>query len=90
MIPEPSLAVASDVPVWQRLGELLVGAGKLSQRDLDRAIAAREELGGRLEAVLTQLGLVSEIDVAQARSSILGVRYSTGIDAIGGSARRER
>jgi general secretion pathway protein E len=54
-------------------GELLVQAGKLSARDLERALAARQEMGGSLGLVLTQLGLVAEADVAQARSRALGI-----------------
>ena len=57
------------------IGNLLVHNGKLASRDLDRAIAAGEELRGRLSDVLVQLGLVSEIDVAQARSVLLGLPF---------------
>jgi general secretion pathway protein E len=57
------------------IGNLLVQTGKLSVRDLERAIAAGEELRGRLSHVLVQLGLVSEVDVAQARSSLLGLPF---------------
>lgn len=56
-----------------RLGELLVQAGKLSARDLDRALSAQQEMGGMLGRVLVRLGLVSESDVAQALSSQLGI-----------------
>jgi len=47
-----------------RIGELLVQAGKLSPRDLDRAVSAQQEMGGMLGRVLIRLGLVSEVDVA--------------------------
>jgi general secretion pathway protein E len=57
------------------IGNLLVQTGKLAARDLERAIAAGEELRGRLSDVLVQLGLVSEIDVAQARSVLLGLPF---------------
>lgn len=52
--------------VRPRLGELLVAAGKLSARDLDRALAAQVEMGGLLGQVLARLGLVSESDVGHA------------------------
>ena len=42
-----------------QLGELLVRANKLSARDLERAVAARQEMGGTRDSVLVQLGLVS-------------------------------
>nr|MBP6321173.1 Flp pilus assembly complex ATPase component TadA [Giesbergeria sp.] len=56
-----------------RLGDLLVQAGKLSARDLDRALSAQQEMGSMLGRVLVQLGLVSDADVAQALSLQLGV-----------------
>ena len=58
-----------------RLGELLVSTGKLSARDLDRAASAREETGGVLGPVLVNLGLVSEVDVAQAQAQLLGLPF---------------
>ncbi|UCG99602.1 MAG: Flp pilus assembly complex ATPase component TadA [Burkholderiales bacterium] len=48
------------------LGQRLVAEGKLSARDLDRALAAQRETGGLLGRVLVRLGLVTELDVAQA------------------------
>ena len=38
-----------------RLGECLVAAGKLSERDLHNALQAQHELGGLLGQVLAQL-----------------------------------
>ncbi len=61
-------------------GELLVQGGKLSARDLERAMAARQEMGGTLGTVLTQLGLVAEGDVALARSRALGLPMVTSDD----------
>jgi general secretion pathway protein E len=57
------------------LGDILVGRGKLTARDLDRAMAAGDAAGGALGAVLVQLGLVSETDVAQAQAAVLGIRF---------------
>ncbi len=56
-----------------RLGELLVQGGKLTARDLERALSAQEEMGGMLGRVLVRLGLVSESDVAQAVSRQLNI-----------------
>ena len=56
-----------------RIGELLVQAGKLSARDLDRALSAQQEMGSMLGRVLVRLGLVSDNDVAQALSTQLGI-----------------
>ena len=60
-----------------RLGEMLVAAGKLNHRDLDRALTAQRELGGMLGKVLVQLGVVSELDISQALSKQLKVPFIT-------------
>ena len=52
----------------KRLGELLIEQGKLSERDVERALLAQAEMGDRFGQVLVKLGLVSEQDVAQALS----------------------
>lgn len=67
---EPRLEVIDSPP---RIGELLVRAGKLTSRDLDRALSAQQEMGGMLGRVLVRLGLVSDGDVADALSLQLGV-----------------
>ncbi|WP_353361765.1 type II secretion system ATPase GspE [Acidovorax sp. FG27] len=59
------------------LGELLVQSGKLSARDLERALSAQQEMGGMLGRVLVRLGLVSESDVIQALSRQLDVPIVT-------------
>jgi len=66
---------ASPPAPGQTLGEFLVQSGKLGPRDLERAQAACEEFGKPLADVLVQLGLVSELDVAQARSTLHGVPF---------------
>lgn len=48
------------------LGEMLVAASKLNDRDLDRALVAQREMGGLLGEVLVRLGLVAEMDVVKA------------------------
>lgn len=58
-----------------RLGDLLVSQGKLSARDLDRALNARDETGSVLEQVLVNLGLVSEGDVTQALAVLLQLPF---------------
>ncbi len=71
---EPSLIASPHV----RLGELLVASGKLTGRDLERALAAQVEMGGLLGGVLSRLGLVSEMDVSLAISQQLGVPLLRG------------
>ncbi|RLJ38457.1 type II secretion system ATPase GspE [Acidovorax sp. 106] len=70
--PEPSFAAER-----VRLGELLVKAGKLSARDLERALSAQQEMGSLLGQVLVQLGVVSELDVAHALAQQLGLPFIT-------------
>ena len=62
------------------MGDLLVSLGKLSARDLERAVSAQSEAGGLLPAILVSLGLVSELDVAQAQAQLLGMPYVTADD----------
>ncbi len=69
---EPTL----NIDPGHAFGEQLVHAGKLSARDLERALAAQQEMGGTLGVVLTQLGLVSEGDVVQTRSRVLGIPFA--------------
>jgi general secretion pathway protein E len=61
---QPSTAVATGEQIL--LGQRLVAEGKLSARDLDRALSAQRETSGLLGRVLVRLGLVSELDVAGA------------------------
>ena len=63
-----------------RLGELLVQEGKVSARDIERALLAQQEMGGLLGRVLVRLGLVSEIDVAQALSQQLAIPFVAAED----------
>jgi general secretion pathway protein E len=63
-----------------QLGGLLVSLGKLSARDLERAVSAQGEAGGTLPAVLVNLGLVSELDVAQAQAHMLGIPFVAAED----------
>ena len=71
---EPTLTPA--IPAGgQRLGERLIAAGKLGERDLQNALQAQQELGGLIGQVLVQLGVVAEADVAQALSEQLQIPW---------------
>ena len=63
-----------------KLGELLVSRNKVSARDIERALIAQQEMGGYLGQVLVQLGLVSELDVAQALSEQLQLPLMAAAD----------
>lgn len=54
-----------------KLGEMLVKQTKISSRDIERALVAQEAMGELLGQVLIKLGLVSELDVANALSKQL-------------------
>lgn len=56
-----------------KLGELLVEQSKITNRDIERALVAKAEMGGMFGQVLVKLGLVSELDVAQALTEVLQV-----------------
>ena len=75
---ETKTALSSGSASSALLGELLVASGKLSARDLERALGAQQELGGMLGRVLVRLGLVSERDVAVALSEQLGIPFVEG------------
>ncbi len=71
---DPAATLADPAAILRPcLGELLVQAGKLSARDLERALAAQQEMGGMLGRVLVRLGLVSEADVVRSLSEQLGI-----------------
>lgn len=63
-----------------KLGELLVSRGKLSTRDVERVLMAQDEMGGLSGQVMVRLGLVSELDVAQALSEQLSTRLLLAAD----------
>ena len=74
----PNASTAFEPPVtstWPAYGQRLVAAGKLGERDLDRALAAQREMGGPLDRVLVSLGLVSEIDAAKALAAHLELPF---------------
>src|ERR1051326_1515337 len=58
-------------PLARLLGERLVASGKLNAASLARAERLHRESGERIEAVLTNLGLISEGDLAETLASLL-------------------
>jgi general secretion pathway protein E len=63
-----------------RLGERLVAQGRLSPRDVERALLAQAEMGDLFGRVLVKLGLVSESDVARVLSEQLAVPLLAAAD----------
>ncbi|WP_420894262.1 GspE/PulE family protein [Vandammella animalimorsus] len=74
------LSPQASQPGQRRLGELLVLAGKLGPRDLERALAAQQEMGGMLGRVLVRLGVVSEADLMPVLAGQLQVPLATAAD----------
>lgn len=72
---EKSLPSNAREELLTKLGGRLVESGKLSARDLERAVSASEETNGKLGAVLVGLGLVSELDVARTKAEVLGIPF---------------
>ncbi len=58
---------------YKQLGALLVSRGHCDAKTLERASSVAAESGQRLDAVLIQLGLVSERALAEAFSALLGI-----------------
>ena len=64
----------------KKLGERLEAEGKLSARDVERALLAQAEMGDLFGRVLVKLGLVSETDVARVLAGQLGVTLLSAAD----------
>src|SRR5437667_12170123 len=72
-IPSPGAeAVGQPADELSRLSDILLGRGALDNRTLDRARRVAADTGGRLDRVLTQLGMVSERDLAEALAELVG------------------
>ena len=71
---EPIISSIAEDPAegLARLGSVLVEGGAIDRRTLERAGRVAAETGGRLDHVLTQLGLVSERGLAEALAQLLG------------------
>ncbi|HSC12242.1 MAG TPA: type II secretion system ATPase GspE [Rhodanobacteraceae bacterium] len=71
---EPLPTPAPDESLDERICEYLVARGRLKEADLARARRLHEEDGeGNLVPLLTRLGLVSEREMADALSEVLGL-----------------
>ena len=62
------------------LGELLVAQGQLDAKSLERGLRLAAESGGRLDAVLTQLGLISERALAETIAKLFGLKLAVAAD----------
>ena len=64
----------------KKIGELLVEQGKISERDVERALLGQAEMGGLFGQVLLKLGLVSDNDIATALSRQLNIPLQASSD----------
>ena len=80
--PAPLTAVPSEPQQgWQPLGNLLVDLEFLTESQLDRALAAQREEGGRLGEILVTRGLLSGGELAQALAEQHGVELGAQDEA---------
>jgi general secretion pathway protein E len=79
---EPIISSIAEEPaeVLARLGAVLVEGGTIDRRTLDRAGRVAVETGGRLDHVLTQLGLVSDRALAEALAQLIGAPLAEARD----------
>jgi general secretion pathway protein E len=69
--PIVSPAAQDTAEVLAKLGTTLIDSGAIDRRTLDRARRVATETGGRLDQVLTQLGLMSDRGLAEALAQLI-------------------
>lgn len=62
---------------YLKLGELLIKEGLLSQADLEKAITAQKQEGGRLGEIIVKLGITQEEEIIRVLGKQLGIPYFT-------------
>jgi hypothetical protein len=80
--PAPPAPVPSEPEkAWRPLGKLLVDLEFLTESQLERALAAQREEGGRLGQILVSRGLLSGAELAQALAEQHGVELAAQDEA---------
>ena len=59
----------------KRIGDLLCGAGLITEEDLQKAIEEQKRTGKRMGVTLIELKLVTEFDIANTLANQLGIQY---------------
>jgi len=77
----PSLVPSQPDKAWRPLGKLLVDLKLLTESQLDRALTAQREDGGRLGEILVSRGLLSGGELAQALAEQHGVELGAQDEA---------
>lgn len=73
MPSQPAIDAPQTAPVRESLAALLVREGHCDTKAVERAQRIAEESGQRIDTVLSQLGLVTERDLAGAYGRLLGL-----------------
>ena len=79
-VASPELIGGTPEQLTARLADLLVALGHVEARGVERGRRVADESGQRLEAVLLQLGLVTERGLAEGFASLLGLPLATAAD----------
>jgi hypothetical protein len=80
--PAPTAPAPSEPErAWRPLGKLLVDLEFLTESQLDRALAAQRDEGGRLGEILVSRGLLSGAELAQALAEQHGVELAAQDEA---------
>jgi len=61
--------------VREKVGEILIKEGLITEEDLERAMEYQQKNGGKLGDVLIAMGLVTEKEIAAALGKQLGIPY---------------
>jgi hypothetical protein len=77
----PSLVPSQPDQAWRPLGKVLVDLELLTESQLDRALTAQREDGGRLGEILVSRGLLSGGELAQALAEQHGVELGAQDEA---------
>jgi hypothetical protein len=77
----PAPLVSQPAQAWRPLGKLLVDLEFLTESQLERALAAQREEGGRLGEILVSRGLLSGGELAQALAEQHGVELAAQDEA---------
>ena len=75
---EPPVDV--DVDISQRLGNLAVGKGLITEQQLEDAIAEQQRTGGLLGRILVQMGHLAEDALAQLLAQQMNIEYVPDLD----------
>ncbi|MFH0855694.1 MAG: hypothetical protein V1869_04220 [Candidatus Omnitrophota bacterium] len=59
----------------KQLGDLLIERGVISERQLEKALAAQKEKGGLIGELLVEMGFAKEEDIAQSLTAQYGFPY---------------